>query len=71
MVAKSTSDRYGTVVVSLHWLSAVLIMALIGSGFRASGLEGAAAKTAILQVHVPLGVTVLLLTLARIACSTW
>ncbi len=71
MVAKSTSDRYGTVVVSLHWLSAVLIMALIGSGFRASGLEGAAVKTAILQVHVPLGVTVLLLTLARIACSTW
>ena len=67
MAAKSTSDRYGTVAVSLHWLSAVLIMALIGSGFRASGLEGAAAKTAILQVHVPLGVTVLLLTLARIA----
>ena len=67
MTAKSTTNHYGTVAVTLHWLSALLILVLIGSGFRAGGMEEAAAKASILQVHVPLGVTILLLTLARIA----
>jgi hypothetical protein len=31
---KSRPDRCGAVVVSIHWLSAVLILALVGSGFR-------------------------------------
>ena len=66
MSAKSSSDRYGAVAVTIHWVSAVLILVLIGSGFRAGGMEDAAAKAAILRVHVPIGVTILLLTLARI-----
>lgn len=67
MSMKSSNNHYGTVAVTIHWLSALLIFVLIGSGFRAGGMEdAAAAKVAILQVHVPLGVTILLLTLARI-----
>jgi len=66
MPLKSSSDKYGSVAVTLHWLSALLILALIVSGFRGSGIEDPAAKAAILRVHVPIGVAILLLTLARI-----
>lgn len=66
MPLKSSSDRYGTVAVAIHWLSALLIVVLLGSGFRADGTEDAAAKAALLRVHVPIGVAILVLTLARI-----
>ncbi len=66
MPMKSSDTQYGTVAVSIHWLSAFLILVLIASGFRAGGMEDTAAKAAILQVHVPLGITILLLTLARV-----
>ena len=54
MALKSTSDHYGTVAVSIHWLSAILILVLIGSGFRAASTVDPAAKAAILRVHVPI-----------------
>jgi cytochrome b561 len=66
MTIKSTSDHYGTIAVTIHWLSALLIMVLIASGFRADGLEDSVAKADILRIHVPIGVTILLLTLLRI-----
>ena len=66
MPAKSTTDQYGAVSVTIHWLSAVLIMVLIASGLRADGLEDPASKADLLRAHVPLGGTVLLLTVARI-----
>ncbi len=64
---KSTSTRYGTVAVTIHWISALLILALLGSGFRAAGLADSAAKASLLSVHVPLGIRILVLTLARLA----
>lgn len=67
MHAKSTSDHYGSVAVTIHWLSAILILVLIGSGFRAGDMGDAAAKAAVLRFHVPIGLAILLLTLARIA----
>ena len=67
MAAKSGKDYYGSVAVTIHWVSALLILVLIGSGFRAGGMEHAAAKSAILRVHIPVGVTILILTLARVA----
>ena len=66
MAIKSSDTQYGTVAVCLHWLSAILILVLIGSGFRAGDSDGAAAKADILRVHVPIAITILLLTLARI-----
>lgn len=71
MAAKSTTDQYGTVAITIHWLSALLILILIGSGFRASGMEEAAAKAAILQIHLPVGGAIFLLTLARIGWWFW
>ncbi len=67
MSLKSSSKQYGTVAVTIHWLSALLIFALIGSGFKASNAQASAAKMDILQIHVPIGILILLLTLARIA----
>lgn len=66
MSRTSTPTAYGTVAVTVHWISAILVVAAIGSGFRAASMTDAAAKTQILAVHVPLAITVLLLTLFRL-----
>lgn len=65
MLLKSSPDRYGAVAVSLHWLTVVLILILLWSGFLAGEAEGVR-KAVFLRAHVPLGVTVLLLTLFRV-----
>ncbi|KAB2958210.1 MAG: cytochrome B [Rhizobiaceae bacterium] len=64
---KSTADRYGTVAVAIHWLSAALVLVLLASGFRAAGTIDPTAKASLLRVHAVVGATVLVLTLARIA----
>lgn len=66
MSSKSTEDHYGTVAVTIHWLSAFTIFALLGSGLQADGAEDPHAKAALLRLHVPLGATILVLTLGRI-----
>ncbi|MCV0427364.1 MAG: cytochrome b/b6 domain-containing protein, partial [Roseibium sp.] len=64
---KSTSTSYGTVAVSIHWITAILIIALLVSGFRAASLNASALKVNTLTIHVSMGIAVLLLTLLRIA----
>jgi cytochrome b561 len=59
--------RYSTVAILLHWTIAVLLVVNVGLAWYADSLEGAA-KIAPLQLHKPIGVTILLLTLARL---TW
>ena len=66
MALKSTPDHYGTMAASIHWLSAVLILILIGSGFRTASTVDPAAKAAILRVHVPIALGVLTQMLLRI-----
>ena len=63
---KSTQTQYGSVAVTIHWLSAIFILAMLGSGFRAASMADSAAKEAILMFHVPLGVVILLLTMLRL-----
>ncbi|MCF2870518.1 cytochrome b/b6 domain-containing protein [Octadecabacter sp. G9-8] len=63
---KSTSIQYGSVAVTLHWLSAIFILAMLGSGFRAASMADGAIKETILMFHVPLGVIILVLTLLRL-----
>ncbi|MGO8148947.1 cytochrome b [Rhizobium leguminosarum] len=63
---KSRPDRYGAIAVSIHWLSAVLILALLGSGFRAANAMDAATKAGLLRFHIPVAIVVLLLTALRI-----
>ena len=66
MNPKSNPERYGTVAVTIHWLSAVLIFALLGSGFRAANAADAAIKAGLLRFHIPVAIFVLLLTVLRI-----
>lgn len=66
MALKSSETHYGAVAVTLHWLSALLILALIVLGIRADGMVDSAAKAEVLSLHVPLGLAVLVLTLLRL-----
>lgn len=63
----SKKDRYGVVAIAIHWVTALLIIGLLVTGFRAADLTDTAAKSVILRFHAAGGVAVLLLTLARIA----
>ncbi len=66
MALKGTVDRYGSMAVSLHWLSAILVLVLIVLGFRAAATVDPAAKAALLRLHLPIGIAVLVLTALRI-----
>ncbi len=66
MGLKSTADRYGTMIVSIHWVSALLIIILLVSGFRAANTVDPVAKAAIIKFHLPLAIAVLALTILRI-----
>jgi len=63
---KSTSDTYGAVARLVHWGSALLILVLIGTGFRAGYAVDPATKAAVLRVHLPVAILVLVLTLVRL-----
>jgi cytochrome b561 len=63
---KSTANGYGSVAVTIHWLTAGLVAILIVTGFRAGFSTEAAAKVAALRIHLPVAVAVLLLTLVRL-----
>lgn len=66
MSKKSTKDHYGSVAITIHWLSTLLIIILLVSGFRAANTVDLNAKAQVLSVHAPLAIAILLLTLARI-----
>ena len=66
MSRMSTHDRYGSVAITTHWVSAILIIGLVIAGFIAANTADPATKASILRVHAPLGSAVLALTIFRI-----
>lgn len=66
MTIRSTNSRYGRLAVSIHWLSALLIIALLVSGFRAANTVDPVLKAEILRLHAPMGFAIGVLTLLRI-----
>ena len=66
MPAKSSNAQYGAVGVSIHWLTAILILFQFITGFRASGMLDSAAKADLLWFHAPVGNAILILTIARV-----
>jgi cytochrome b561 len=58
--------RYAIVAIALHWLIVVLLFANIWEGWQMDNLRGLA-KFTVFQTHKSIGITVLVLTLARIA----
>ncbi|WP_324698856.1 cytochrome b [Novosphingobium sp. RL4] len=63
---KGDKQGYGTLAVTLHWVSAVLIIILLITGFNAAAHPEAAEKAALLRVHIPATILMLLATLARL-----
>lgn len=66
MTLKGNADRYGIVAATLHWLSAVSILALLALGFLAANAPDRAREATLLRLHVPLGLLVVAMTIARI-----
>ena len=66
MSLRSTETRYGSVAVTIHWMSAALIFIALATGFRTANTVDPVAKTQLLGIHVPLAILVALLTLARL-----
>ncbi len=67
MPLKSTADRYGTVAIAIHWITALAVLGLLVSGNVAEDLEGDEGYASVLRVHAIMGALVFLLTLFRIA----
>ena len=44
MTWKSAPDHYGSVAVAIHWLTALLIIGLLASGFWAANMLDPTAK---------------------------
>lgn len=66
MQLKSTSVRYGTVAIALHWLSAIVVLGVLLTGLRLADLADDAGRTALLRLHALGGTLILLLTFARL-----
>jgi len=65
MSLRSTPAGYGRVAVTLHWISAALIVPLVPIGLTMVGMESGPTKAALYQTHVWIGLSVGLLTLVR------
>ncbi len=68
--AITTADRqsYTSVAIALHWTIALLAIGQIAGGLYMAGLPDSAGaeKVALFQLHKSFGITILLLTLARL-----
>jgi cytochrome b561/polyisoprenoid-binding protein YceI len=59
--------RYTTVAIALHWLIAAALVFQIILGWRFAGAPRSLTVFALFQLHKSVGITILVLTLARIA----
>ncbi len=63
----TTIKRYSPLLVALHWLIALLILAMLALGFtRLGGRPNDSAKIQLLSLHMPIGISIFVLMLARI-----
>ena len=58
--------RYSRVAMILHWALAILVIANVLIGWQAEDLRGPD-RRALMSIHMPIGVSVLLLTLVLVA----
>lgn len=66
MGLKSDGRRYGAVAMTMHWATAIVILALLGSGLVMADTADPAAKVKLLTFHAATGFFVGVLTLLRI-----
>lgn len=66
MTMMNTEDQYGLVAKSLHWLVAVLILALLPIGLFMGGMENSPFKFQVFAMHKSFGLLVFFLGLLRL-----
>lgn len=66
IIENNLSEKYSKGTIVIHWLSFLLIMALIPIGFVMSGTENGELKLGLLRVHLFSGILVFILTLLRV-----
>jgi cytochrome b561 len=73
-VIKVHRDRYSTVAIAFHWLIAGAIVLQLALGWHMGDVEGLG-RSILLQIHRSVGVSILVLTLARtlwrVPCGAW
>jgi cytochrome b561 len=69
MSARNTYIRYGSVAMTLHWVMALLIIAniVLGLWFAEFMMRGDPLKYTVAQWHKSIGLTVLVLSIVRVA----
>jgi cytochrome b561 len=65
-IAAAPARRYASAAILLHWLIAALIIGQIGLGWYFADLSGPA-KRSLENIHISVGLTILLLTVLRVA----
>ena len=66
MPIKNLADRWGGVSITLHWLTALMILGLVVVGFAMQELANSPTKIQVYGLHKSLGLTVLALTVLRL-----
>ncbi|TVR81287.1 MAG: cytochrome b [Rhodospirillales bacterium] len=67
MTLRNTRDRWGAVAQGLHWLLAILIIAMVGLGLYMVELPLGVRMLELYALHKSIGVTILLLMAVRLA----
>ena len=66
MAVKSTSNRYGSVAIAIHWSSAMAVILTFVAGFVVAETVPPGQGAPILLLHITLGLIVFALTVLRI-----
>jgi len=66
MPIKNHADRWGAVSITLHWLTALMILGLVVVGFLMQELANSPTKIQVYGLHKSIGLTVLTLTVMRL-----
>ncbi len=62
-----TEPRYSGISVALHWVSALLVTAMLPAGFVMTRLPDGDGRLALYRAHIALGWAVVALTVARVS----
>lgn len=66
MPIKNLADRWGGVSITLHWLTALMILGLVVVGLAMQELANSPTKIQVYGLHKSIGLTVLALTVLRL-----
>ncbi|HEY8576483.1 MAG TPA: cytochrome b [Devosia sp.] len=66
MPLRSSAQKYGSVAIAIHWLTALAIVLMLASGLNAANMPDGAQKLGLLRFHAITGMLVGVLTLLRI-----